>query len=172
MDALYDIGDVVTVAVVFRDRNGITTDPTTVAIAALNPLKQVVTGTVGQDATTIAAGSNGLALPQSTIYVAALPPYLPAPFAGQTNTVLVTTSAGVQTVTYTGFVGGLTPALTGCSGGTGTMSTGGAVTPVGVWHADFAQTCSGRWAYSFSGTGAVVAAGAGEWTTRVQEVPP
>lgn len=68
--------------------------------------------------TTIAAGSNGLSLPQSTINVVSTTSF---PNPGVIN---VTTSAGVQTVTYTGVTA---TTFTGCSGGTGTMSTGGAV---------------------------------------------
>lgn len=68
--------------------------------------------------TTIAAGSNGLSLPQSTINVASTTSF---PNPGVIN---VTTSAGVQTVIYTGVTA---TTFTGCTGGTGTMSTGGAV---------------------------------------------
>lgn len=69
-------------------------------------------------ATTIAAGSNGAALPQGTINVADTSNF---PTAG---TLSVTTGAGVQQVIYTGVTG---TTFTGCQGGTGTMSTGGAV---------------------------------------------
>ena len=69
--------------------------------------------------TTIAAGSNGLSLPQSTISVASTASF---PNPGVIN---VTTSDGIQIVNYTGVSGGNT--FTGCTGGTGTMSTGGAV---------------------------------------------
>jgi hypothetical protein len=70
-------------------------------------------------ATTIAAGSNGQALPQATINVANTSAFTTS------GSLLVTTSAGIQVVTYTG----KTPtSFTGCSGGTGTMTTGGAVT--------------------------------------------
>ena len=69
--------------------------------------------------TTIAVGSNGAALPQATINVVAT-----TNFASPVGTALVTTSAGVQVVRYTGTTG---TTLTGCTGGTGTMSTGGAV---------------------------------------------
>jgi hypothetical protein len=70
--------------------------------------------------TTIAALSNGLSLPQSVINVATT---AGLPGAG---TAYVTTAAGPQAVTYTGLFGGTQ--LTGCSGGTGLMSTGGLVT--------------------------------------------
>lgn len=68
--------------------------------------------------TTIAAGSNGQVLPQSTINVVSTTNF---PASGQ---LLVTTSAGQQRVTYTGVTA---TTFTGCSGGTGTMSTGGLV---------------------------------------------
>lgn len=74
----------------------------------------------GVASTTIAAGSNGAALPQATINVAST--------TGFVNTgggkAMVTTSAGVQVVSFTGST---STTLTGCTGGTGTMSTGGAV---------------------------------------------
>lgn len=70
-------------------------------------------------ATTIASGSNSLALPQATINVASASSF---PSSGTIN---VVTGAGTQSVTYTGTTG---TTFTGCSGGTGTMSTGGAVT--------------------------------------------
>jgi Divergent InlB B-repeat domain len=66
-------------------------------------------------ATTIAAGSNGASLPQSTIFVA----NQVGPGTG--GTIYVTTTAGTQTVTYTGRTG---TSYTGCSGGTGSMTTG------------------------------------------------
>ena len=71
--------------------------------------------------TTIAAPSNGAVLPQATINVASTTGF---PAAGS---ILVTTSAGPQLVAYTG-VGATT--FTGCTGGTGTMSTGGLVVNV------------------------------------------
>jgi hypothetical protein len=69
-------------------------------------------------ATTIAVGSNGQSLPQSTINVASSASY---PTSGTTY---VSTSAGLQLVTYTGKTA---TTLTGCSGGTGTMATGDTV---------------------------------------------
>lgn len=72
----------------------------------------------GAPSTTVAAGSNGAILPQSTINVASTTGF---PTVG---IIYVTTSAGIQTVTYTGVTG---TTFTGCSGGTGTMSTGGGV---------------------------------------------
>jgi len=71
--------------------------------------------------TTIAAGSNGVSLPTGTINVASTTGF---PASGQ---ILVVTSLGSQLVTYTG-VGATT--FTGCTGGLGVMSTGGAITNV------------------------------------------
>jgi len=70
--------------------------------------------------TTIAVGSNGLSLPQATINVVATGSF---PTSG---VILVTTSSGPQAVTYSGVSGGTQ--FTGCSGGAGTMTTGGLVT--------------------------------------------
>lgn len=72
------------------------------------------------NSTTIAAASTGQSLPQSTINVASTTGF---PASG---TIFVFTSTGVQTVTYTGGGGGGTT-FTGCSGGTGTMTTGNTV---------------------------------------------
>lgn len=68
--------------------------------------------------TTIAAGSNGASLPQGTINVASTTPF---PTSG---ILLITTDAGIQIVAHTGKNA---TQFTGCTGGTGTMSTGGAV---------------------------------------------
>jgi hypothetical protein len=68
--------------------------------------------------TTIASASNGLSLPQATINVAST-----TGFATK-GTITVFTSNGAQTVTYKGVTA---TSFTGCTGGTGTMSTGGVV---------------------------------------------
>jgi hypothetical protein len=91
-------------------------------------ISQAVTGAKGEllgylfDAsafsTTITSGSNAAVLPQSVINVTSTTGFY------SSGTILVTTNAGVQTVTYTGTNG---ISFTGCSGGTGTMSTGGSV---------------------------------------------
>ena len=70
-------------------------------------------------ATTIAAASNGLTLPRATITVAST-----ASWSTSTGQLFVTTSSGVQTVTFTGKTA---TTFTGCTLGAGTMSTGGAV---------------------------------------------
>lgn len=68
--------------------------------------------------TTIAAASDAQSLPQATVNVASTTNF---PVSGLA---LVATSTGLQSVTYTG----VTPtSLTGCTGGTGVMSLGGAV---------------------------------------------
>lgn len=69
--------------------------------------------------TTIASGSNGLDLPQAIINVASS-----ASFDSAGGTCAVETADGIQIVSYTGKGSGT---LTGCSGGEGTMSTGGQV---------------------------------------------
>lgn len=70
--------------------------------------------------TTVAAGSNNVSLPTGTINVAST-----AGFASA-GTVEVTTSFGVQLVAYTGLSGG--NQFTGCTGGSGVMTAGGAIT--------------------------------------------
>lgn len=65
--------------------------------------------------TNIAAASNGVALPASTINVLSTSGF---PTSGS---ILISTSAGVQTVTYTGLT---STGFTGCSGGTGNLATG------------------------------------------------
>ncbi len=75
---------------------------------------------VADGSTTIASGSNGLSLPQGTISVAS-----GAAVASGGGKMLVTTSDGPQVVTYTGVS---TNDITGCTGGSGVMATGGAVT--------------------------------------------
>lgn len=82
-------------------------------------------------ATTIAAGSNAVALPQGTINVASTTGF---PTSGTIR--VVTSVAGVtgqilsvQTVTYTNITG---TSFTGCSGGTGTMFTGNSVSSLPI----------------------------------------
>lgn len=70
--------------------------------------------------TTIAAGSNGQALPQATINVSTTTGF---PTSGTIN--VTTTSNVLQVVTYTGITG---TTFTGCSGGSGIMTTGGTIT--------------------------------------------
>jgi hypothetical protein len=101
------------------------TQVATVVAGVASPATSVITVsapsiTLGS-ATTITAASNKVNLPQGTINVVSTATF---PSSG---TISVKTSTGVQTVTYTGIT--LT-SFTGCVGGTGTMSTGGAVTPV------------------------------------------
>lgn len=68
--------------------------------------------------TTVIAASNLAALPQATINVADTTAFTAA------GTILVLSSAGVQTITYTGKTG---TTFTGCVGGTGTIITGSIV---------------------------------------------
>ncbi|HKP05569.1 MAG TPA: hypothetical protein VJU77_19620 [Chthoniobacterales bacterium] len=76
--------------------------------------------TCNNRATTIAAASGGVSLPQSTIYVN---PNYAFPSSG---TVQVISSAGGQNISYTGTTnnGNLTTSFTGCTGGTGTLTEG------------------------------------------------
>jgi hypothetical protein len=75
---------------------------------------------VGDDkSTTLAAGMNALPLPQASITVADT-----TGFAAAGN-ILVTTANGIQAVAYTSVDA---TNFLGCSGGSGLMSTGGAVT--------------------------------------------
>lgn len=70
---------------------------------------------------TIAISSNGQSLPQSTINVSNTARF---PSSG---TILVPTSAGTQTVSYTGIT---STSFTGCSSGTGAMSTSNIVSNI------------------------------------------
>lgn len=72
-------------------------------------------------ATTIAVASNGATLPTGTINVLSTTGF---PTSGTIN---VYSSTGTQVVTYTGGGGGGTT-FTGCTGGTGTLTTGNNVT--------------------------------------------
>lgn len=93
-------------------------------------------GTFSNPVTTIAAGSNGATLPQATINVASTTGF------ATSGTIYVNTSTGVSTVNYTGLSGGTQ--FTGCTGGTGVMSTGGAVTT------SFVNGCA-RWLHTQNG---------------------
>ena len=81
--------------------------------------------------TTIASGSNGQSLPQSTINVVSTTGF---PTSG---TIFVTTSTGSFAVTYTNTNA---TQFTGCSGGSGTMSTGGAVSNLNRYVLDYRST--------------------------------
>lgn len=88
----------------------------------------IVGSTVATATTTIAAGSNGAVLPQSTINVVSTAGFT-AP-----GIVNVTSSTGSQVIAYTGITAG---SFTGCTGGgitapTGTLATGGFVS-FGTW---------------------------------------
>lgn len=87
--------------------------------------------TTGQPSTTIAAGSNGAALPQAVISVASTVGF---PSSGT----LVMNALG-SNITYTGIIGNT---FTGCTGGSGTMATGQTVTPpIAVLGTDTALNC-------------------------------
>jgi hypothetical protein len=74
--------------------------------------------TVADVSSTLAAGENNKTLPEATISLA------DASGFATSGRCLITTADGIQVVTYTGKS---TNDLTGCTGGTGTMATGGAV---------------------------------------------
>lgn len=98
-----------------------------------------------QKKTTVAAGSNGLALPQATIYVGS------NSFMPNSGRVKIRTEFGYQTIAYTGKSG--SDQITGCSGGTGTLTTDAPVyynKMVGIF-LDFNSTGSvyGNVAYDF-----------------------
>lgn len=75
---------------------------------------QISSNSTFTGSTTVAAGSNGLALPQATLNVASTAGF---PASGQ---VLVAINGGWQIVTYTGITA---TSFTGCTGGTGTLAT-------------------------------------------------
>jgi hypothetical protein len=79
---------------------------------------KVILADMEREFTTITAPSNGLSLPQATINVEDTSD-LPT-----SGTAYIETSLGVQTVAYTGKTA---TTLTGCTGGTGVMSTGATV---------------------------------------------
>lgn len=85
---------------------------------AQGPLALELNGAYYQAQTTITSASNGQSLPQSTINVDSTVGFPPS------GTALVITTYGYQTVTYMNTTG---TALTGCSGGSGTMVTGNSV---------------------------------------------
>lgn len=72
--------------------------------------------------TTVASGANGLPLPQGTIDVVATTGFVVP------GTIQVVTTSGTEAVTCTGTATTPAVAFTGCSGGTGTLATGNAVT--------------------------------------------
>jgi hypothetical protein len=86
--------------------------------------------------TTIAAGSNGAALPQATINVVSTTNF---PTSG-TITIYNNANAA-QTITYTGKTA---TTFTGCSGGTGTLATGGVVS-YDWWTTTGIAGTSGAW---------------------------
>lgn len=92
--------------------------------------------------TTIAPGSNGATLPQTTINVVDATQLTTPNSTTPVVTCRIVTSAGPQTVTYTGITGNQ---LTGCLGGTGTMSTGGIVDEQNLTYFD----CGDAWDVTF-----------------------
>lgn len=99
--------------------NGTASLTTPGGFAATTPFGGALPGDFQGVFTTIAVGSNGQTLPQAVIAVASTTGF------ATSGTIYVYTTTGTQTVTYTSIVGNT---FTGCSGGTGVMSTGNNVT--------------------------------------------
>ncbi len=111
----------------------VTTTNTTIAAGsngAILPQSTINVASTTTATTTIASGSNNIALPQSTINVASTAGFPGSPNGG---IIYVTTNQGIQLVTYTATTG---TAFTGCSGGFGYMATGNSVfagfSPTGI----------------------------------------
>lgn len=85
--------------------------------------KFTIVSSIAGGSTTIAAGSNGVSLPQATVNVASTSGF------ATSGLVLIATANGPQSVWYTGVTG---TSFTGCTGGTGAMTTGGAVGDVNM----------------------------------------
>jgi hypothetical protein len=112
--AAANAGDIIEVRAGYTsNENGIVIVSKSVEIRGQNRSTSVITGPT----TTIAAGSNGASLPQAIINVSSTAGF---PSSGTLN--VFTTSW--QAVTYTGVTA---TSFTGCSGGTGVMSTGNSV---------------------------------------------
>ena len=80
----------------------------------------------GVVSTTFSGGSN-LGLPASTIAVSSVTNFAPATVASPQSAIVTTISNGVQSVFYTGIQTSPSPALTGVTGGTGTIAPGARV---------------------------------------------
>ncbi len=104
--------------------------------AATSTQAQMTVDGWGTDTTTIHEDSDTDALPQATINVASA-----AAFASS-GKITVESSAGRQTITYTGTT---STSFTGCTGGTGTISTGALVREV---TADTLTVRSRAWGYA------------------------
>lgn len=80
---------------------------------------------VGAFSTTVASGSNGATLPQATIHLTT------TAGAAAFGPIQIVTTAGTETVNYTG-IDVAAGTITGCTGGSGSMATGNAVTQAGM----------------------------------------
>jgi hypothetical protein len=92
------------------------------------PVMYINGGSVSQPVTTVSSSSNGVTLPTSTLYVESTSgfPKKPVSYIGSwTGNIYVQSSAGLQTITYTGVSGN---SFNNCTGGTGLISTGNSVT--------------------------------------------
>lgn len=86
-----------------------------------SPSGQATNWVLGNPSTTIASASNGATLPTGTIYVASITGF---PSSG---TIVISDSLGAQSVTYTSTSTSGGAHFAGCSGGTGTLTTGNVV---------------------------------------------
>lgn len=107
-----------------------------------------VVRTTGGTATTVAAASNQLALPTGTITVASTTGF------AASGTATVVTSTGIATFSYTALTA---TTFTGCTGGSGFMTTGGVVSQYGLGLIA-RVTQSGGLPVSYSDTGGQAAA--------------
>ena len=92
------------------------------------PFMYINGGSVSEPVTTVSSLSNGVTLPTSTLYVESTSgfPKKPVSYIGSwTGNIYVQSSAGIQTINYTGVSGN---SFTNCTGGTGLISTGNSVT--------------------------------------------
>jgi len=108
--------------------------------------------------TTIAAGSNTVALPTGTINVASTAGF-PAASAAAPRCIIITGPPGVNTDTTVQYTGSTGTTFTGCTGGTGTMATGQTVKPANEVLQPTAQSLSGIFAALATGTFAAQAGG-------------
>lgn len=106
------------ITLVGRTHKVVSTTTSPYSVLATDEIVSV--GTISTQSTTIAAGSNGASLPQTIINVASTTGFPTNGF------ILVVTANGPQIVQYTNVSGGTQ--FTGCTGGTGLMTTGNAVT--------------------------------------------
>jgi hypothetical protein len=101
--------------------DGLYTNAVKTLAASVPPTGENYIGSSGQVAQ-VAAASNGASLPTGTISIATMP----ASAVPSSGVAFVVSSGGMQMISYTGTTGspGAAGTLTGCTGGTGFLSTG------------------------------------------------